>query len=103
MVAVGLFLALLLRSRTASVALLGGIWILEIIFKDYLAATTWLHPVLLFPTTLILFPTTLIPDSIFWTWFFTRLEMVGTGVVLLLLGWLLLQYPEGLLKGVSEE
>jgi hypothetical protein len=103
MVAVGLCLALLLRSRAASAAILGSVWILEIIFKDYLAATTWLHPVLLFPTTLILFPTTLIPNSIFWTWLFTRLEIVVTGVVLLLLGWLLLQYPEGLLKGASEE
>ena len=103
MAAVGLCLALLARSRAASAAILGGIWILEIIFKDYLAATTWLHPVLLFPTTLILFPTTLIPDSIFWIWLSTRLEIVGTGVVLLLLGWLLLWYPEGLLKGSSEE
>lgn len=103
MVALGLCLALLLRSRAASAAILGGVWILEIIFKDYLATTTWLHPVLLFPTTLILFPTTLIPDSIFWTWLSTRLEIVGTGVALLALGWLLLRYPEGLLKGASEE
>lgn len=103
MVALGLCLALLLRSRAASAAILGGIWILEIIFKDYLAATTWLRPVLLFPTTLILFPSTLIPDSVFWAWLSTRLEIVGTGLVLLLLGWLFLRYPERLLKGASEE
>lgn len=103
MVALGLCLALLLRSRTASIAILGGIWILEIIFKDGLAATAWLHPIFLFPTTLSLFPTPLIPDSVFWAWLISRYEILGTGLVLLLLGWLLLRNPESLLKGASEE
>lgn len=101
--ALGLCLALLLRSRAASSAILGGIWILEIIFKDVLAATSWLQPVLLFPTTLILFPSALIPNSVFQVWLSSRLEIAGTGLVLLALGWLLLRNPEGLLKGASEE
>ncbi len=101
--AVGLCLALLLHSRAASSAILGGIWILEIIFKDALAAASWLHPVLLFPTTLILFPSTLIPNSIFWEWLVSRYEILGTGLVLLALGWLLLRNSEALLKGAGEE
>ncbi len=45
----------------------------------------------------------LIFDRLRYEWLFTRIEIVGTGMVLLLLGWLLLRYPEGLLKGASEE
>ncbi|HEV2583045.1 MAG TPA: hypothetical protein VGT44_19450 [Ktedonobacteraceae bacterium] len=103
MVAIGLCLALLLRSRTASSAIVGGIWILEIIFKDGLAAIPWLHPVLLFPTTLILFPSPFISNDVFWTWLTSRCEILGTGLLLLVLAWLLLRNPEGLLKGASEE
>lgn len=100
--AVGLCLALLLRSRTASGALLGGIWIIEIIFKDYIAATNWLHPVFLFPTTLLSLAG-FIPQNIFNMWLTNRLELIGTVLVLLLIGWLLLRNPEGLLKTSSEE
>lgn len=67
-----------------------------------LATTSWLQPVLLFPTTLILFPSTLIPNSVFQVWLSTRLEIAGTGLVMLAFGWLL-RNPEGLLKGASEE
>jgi hypothetical protein len=38
-VAVGLCLALVTRSRTASAAILSGIWIVETIFKDIFAST----------------------------------------------------------------
>lgn len=102
LVSVGLCLALLLRSRAASGALLGGIWIAEIIFKDYIAATDWLHPVFLFPTTLLPLVGPL-PENIFNLWLTTRFELIGTALVLLLLGWLLLRNPEGLLKTSSEE
>ena len=98
----GLCLALLLRSRSASAALLGGIWVLEIIFKNYLAATDWLHPVLLFPTTLLPLAGRL-PQAYFDIWLDTRLEVLGTGLALCLIGWLLMRNPEGLLKGASEE
>ena len=99
----GLCLALLLRSRTASGALLGGIWIMEIIFKDYLALTPWLRPVLLFPTTLIFYPQPIILQDIFDLWFANHFQVLLTALVLLPLGWLLLRNPEGLLKGSSEE
>jgi len=101
LVAIGLCLALL-RSRAASGALLGGIWIVEIIFKDYFAATTWLHPVFLFPTTLLPLVGPL-PQAILNSWLTNRFELIGTALVLLLLGWLLLRNPEGLLRTSSEE
>jgi hypothetical protein len=100
--AMGLCLALLLRSRSASGALLGGIWIAEIIFKDNIAATSWLHPVFLFPTTLLSL-VGFIPQDLFNLWLTNRLELIGTALVLLLIGWLLLRNPEGLLKTSSEE
>src|SRR5215469_11763814 len=53
---------LLMKSRAAGAALLGGIWIAEIIFKDLIAITVWLRPVLLFPTTLVL-PPTVVPQA----------------------------------------
>jgi len=93
-VAVGLCLALLIRSRSASGALLGGIWIAEVLFKDFFAATDWLHP-------LFLFPTTLKPEINFWLT--NRFELIITALVLLPLGWLLLHNTEGLLKRASEE
>ena len=102
LVGIGVCLALLLRSRSASGALIGGIWIFEIIFKDYIAATNWLHPVFLFPTTLIPLVGT-IPQVYFNIWLTTRLELLGTALAFLLTGWLLLRNPEGLLKTSSEE
>lgn len=99
---IGVCLALLLRSRSASSALLGGIWIFEIIFKDYIAVNSWLHPVFLFPTTLLPLVGS-IPQQYFDLWLTTRLELLGTAFILLLIGWLLLRNPEGLLKTASEE
>lgn len=100
--AVGLCLALLLRSRSAAAALLGGIWIVETFFKGLFAATDWLHPVFLFPTTLVPFVGPL-PQAVFNLWLTSRFELLGTALVLLILGWLLLHNTEGLLKGASEE
>jgi hypothetical protein len=102
-VAVGLCLALLTRSRSASGAILAGIWLAEILFKDYIAVTDWLRPVLLFPTTLLLFPVPNLPQWVFDLWLNNRFEVLGTALLLLPLGWLLLQNKEGLLKGVGEE
>lgn len=100
--AVGLCLALFFRSGSASVALLGSIWIIEIIFKDYIASTNWLHPVFLFPTTLL--PLVgYVPQNIFNTWLTNRLELIGTAFVFLLISWFFLQNPERLLKMSSEE
>jgi len=73
-----------------------------IIFKDYIASTNWLHPVFLFPTTLL--PLVgLIPQAIFSMWSTNRLELIGTTLVLVLFSWLLLHNHEGLLKTSSEE
>jgi hypothetical protein len=102
LIGTGVCLALLLRSRPASSALLGGIWIFEIVFKDYIAATSWLHPVFLFPTTLIPLAG-IIPQNYFNMWLTTRLELIGTALAFLFIGWLLLHDPESLLKTSSEE
>jgi hypothetical protein len=93
---------LLLRSRAAGAAVLGGIWILEIIFKDVLASIAWLRPVSLFPTTLVAPPAVV---SQYWydQWLSSRFEVLGTGLVLLLAVWLLLHDSESLLKGLSED
>ena len=94
-VGMGLLLAMLTRSRSASSAILSGIWLIEIVFKDFFASTNWLQPVFLFPTTLT-------PAIHFWLT--NRAEVLLMGLVLLPLGWLLLRNnPEGLLKGSSEE
>lgn len=101
-VAVGLCFAVALRSPTASGALLGGIWIIETVFKDLFALTPWLQPLFLFPTTLLALNGP-ISAPLFSSWLTTRFELLGTAVVLLLLAPLLLRRPEWLLKGSSEE
>lgn len=93
-VGMGLCLSMLTRSRSASGAILSGIWLLEIVFKDFFASTNWLQPVYLFVTTLT-------PDANFW--FTNRIEVLIMALILLPIGWLLLHNPEGLLKGSSEE
>jgi hypothetical protein len=91
-VAIGLFLALLLRSRVASIALLGGIWVTENIMYGLLIGTTWLHPVFLFATTL----TPLATLSSFWLT--NRSELIGTALLFLLIGWFQLHDTEALLQ-----
>lgn len=94
-VGVGFSLALLIRSRSASSALLGGIWIIEAIFYGYFASLDWLNP-------LFLFPTTLAPGISFWL--SDRIELLITASVLLLLDWFMLRNSEKLLQGtVGEE
>lgn len=102
LVGIGLCIALLTRSRTASAAILCGLWLLEITLKDYIAATDWLHPVMLFPTTLLPLAGT-IPQNYYNIWLGSRLEVLGTGIAFIIIGWLLLHNPEGLLKTSSEE
>ena len=77
-VGIGFSLALLIRSRSASSALLGVIWMIEAIFYGYFALIDWLHP-------LFLFPTTLDPGISFWL--SNRIELLITALVLLLLDW----------------
>ena len=101
-VGLGFSFSLLFRSRSAAGALLGGIWIAEILFKDYIFLSDWLRPFSLFPTTLVYRATTL-PQQYITMWFTNRFEVLGSGLLLILLGWLLLHNTEGLLKGLSEE
>lgn len=93
-VAVGLCLALLIRSRSASGALVGGIWIVETIFYGFFAYTDWLRPVFLFSTTLA-------PSINFWLT--NRIELLSTALMLLPLGWLLLHNSEALIQGAAGE
>ena len=93
-VGVGFSLALLIRSRSASSALLGGIWMIEAIFYGYFAIIDWLKP-------LFLFPTTLAPGISFWL--SNRIELLITALVLLLLDWFMLQNTEKLLQGTAGE
>jgi len=93
-VALGFCLALLMRSRSASSALLGGIWTIEAILYGYFASSDWLKPVFLFPTTLA-------PTINFWL--LNRLELLGTALAFLLLSWFMLRNTEQLLQGSAGE
>ena len=93
-VAIGFCLALLLRSRTASSALLGGIWTAEAIFYGFFAATGWLKPVFLFPTTL---------DPGIDFWLINRFALLATALVCLVAGWFMLARTELLLQGTAGE
>ena len=91
-VGTGFTLALLTRSRSASSALLGGIWMIEAIFYGYFALINWLKPWFLFPTTLA-------PNISFWL--ANRIELLITAFVFLLLDWLMLGNTEILLQGAA--
>jgi len=91
---VGLTLALFIRSRSASSALLGGIWMINAIFYGYFAIIDWLHP-------LFLFPTTLAPGISFWL--SNRIELLITAFILLLIDWFILHNTEMLLQEIAIE
>ena len=93
-VGVGFSLALLIRSRSASSALLGGIWMIEAIFYGYFAIIDWLKP-------LFLFPTTLAPGISFWL--SNRIELLITAFILLLIDWFILHNTEMLLQEIAIE
>ncbi len=86
----GAVLALLMRSRAAAGAALGGIWVAELVFHDYFLAHNWAHPWLLF---LSLYA----PAADFWL--ANRLELIGIGAALLLLAWLYLHNAEWRFRG----
>jgi hypothetical protein len=91
-VTLGICCSLLIRSRTASSALLGGIWTLEAIFYGYFALLDGLKPLFLFPTTL---------DPSITFWLLNRAELLCTALVLGVLGWALLHNTEALLRGAT--
>lgn len=101
-VAIGLCIALLTRSRSAGGAVLAGIWVAEIFFKDLIAPITWLKPFFLFPTTLLYSPN-VVAQSVFNDWLSNRIAVLAMGLLILPLCWLLLHNTEGLLKTTNEE
>jgi hypothetical protein len=88
LVALGLVLSLLIRSRSASGALICALSIGEIVFHNVLIQNPFLFLVYLFPLTFS-------PDTSYWL--FNRIELLGTALVLLLIAWFLLHLPELLL------
>lgn len=104
LVGIGLCLGMLTKSRTASGALLGGIWLLDILSTGVIMQTSWLRPFLLFPTTLVIYPASAVSRADFDTyWLNTRFGLLAMALALLPLGWLLLRNSEALLKGATEE
>lgn len=93
LVALALVLSLLIRSRSASGALIAVLSIGEVIFHQTLAQDPMYHPIFLFP---LLFS----PDATYWL--SNRIELLGTAFVLLGLGWYLLRIPELLLFSASD-
>lgn len=94
LMAVALMLSLLMRSRSASGALIGVIAVLELIAHSDFNNTLWLRPVYLFPLTFS-------PDVDYWL--VNRCELIGTALVLFLGGWLLLRQAELLLAHAPGE
>ena len=102
--ALGACLALLTKSRSASGALLGGAWLLDLIFVGVIAQTAWLRPALLFPATLVIYPATHASRVAVTTyWLTTRYELLGAALLFFLLAWALLHNSESLLKGATSE
>jgi hypothetical protein len=86
----GAILALLLKNRAASGAVLGGIWVAEQAFHDYFAVNNWAHPWFLFTSLYG-------PDADFWL--ANRLELIGIGIAFLALAWLYLHNAEWRFRG----
>lgn len=81
----GVLLALLLRSRTSSGALLGCVWILQLLFHGYFTSHGWTLPWFLFATLYT-------PGASFWL--ANRLELIATALVLFAAAWCFLRNPE---------
>lgn len=89
-----LCLGLLIRSRSASNTVIGGIWVLQLLLYTTFLSFNYLQP-------LFLFPTTIAPEVDFWL--SNRIAVLTIGIVLLIPAWLLLRQTESLLKGAGEE
>jgi hypothetical protein len=81
----GILLSLLLRSRTSSGAILGCVWIFQLLFHSYFSQNSWTQPWFLFATLYT-------PDASFWL--ANRLELIATALVLLVGVWWFLRSPE---------
>ena len=78
-------LALLLRSRTSSGAILGCLWIVQLTFHGYFAQNSWTQPWFLFATLFT-------PSAPFWL--VNRLELLATALGLFIAAWWFLRNPE---------
>jgi hypothetical protein len=94
LVALGLVLSLLLRSRSASGALICVLSVAELLFHQAMDRDSLYHPVYLFPLTYS-------PDAS--CWLTNRIELLGTAAVLFMLAWFLLHLPERLLSHAPGE
>lgn len=92
-VGAGAVLALVFRSRTASVAVLGGLWMVELMFAGLFLGREWLRP-------LYLFATLRGPGADFWL--SNRLVLIGVGLALILGVVLILKNSESLATGGDE-
>lgn len=91
--ALGALLALLLRNRSASAALVGGVWIMAIVLHTQLLSYGWSRP--WFP-----FATTYAAGTDFWL--ANRLTLIGSACALTGVAAALLGRPERLLMGGDE-
>jgi hypothetical protein len=94
LVAFGLVLSLLIRSRSASGALLCVFAVAELLFHSTMDQEAIYHPIYLFPLTFS-------PDASYWL--LNRLELLGTAAVLFVLAWSLLRIPERMLSHAPGE
>ncbi len=97
-IAAGAFLALLLRSRTASVTILGALWIVQFLFKNYFLNNAVPQRLYLFLTEELV-PAISKANAALWynTWLANRLILLGIAVVFFIGITLLLRSNEYLL------
>lgn len=88
--ALGALLSLLVRNRSASAGLVGGIWIIELLFHGYLLDQAWARPWFSFATTWA-------GEETFWL--SNRLTLIGLAGVLFVGVAALLEQHEMLLTG----
>jgi hypothetical protein len=74
----GAGLALALRNRMASVALLGVVWVVELLFHEMVASYGWSQAIFVFATMF---------DAGTSFWVTNRVELLGTAVILLFAIW----------------
>ncbi|EFH83607.1 conserved hypothetical protein [Ktedonobacter racemifer DSM 44963] len=80
-----ILLALLLRNQASSGAILGCVWIMQLLFHGFFAQNGWAQPWFLFATLYT-------PDASFWLT--NRLELIATALVLFAAVWWFLRDPE---------
>ncbi|MGZ3667861.1 MAG: hypothetical protein ACXVDA_25630 [Ktedonobacterales bacterium] len=81
----GVLLALLMRNRSSSIAVLGCIWVCQLIFHGYFASYGWAQPWFLFATLFT-------PSASFWL--ANRVELIATAAGLAVLAWAYLHNTE---------